>query len=359
MATKRNGVYYIDRYIKGVGRVFRSLDTPDEDVANYRQSVILKLARDDRTDVLEAFKAKQFGIVELVRSAEDGSLRDLVDFRGNPQVSDMKDKFVSDRAAEIMSAARLGQSLTALIKWRPSIKVSNLDSATINQFKRHRLSSGCTGDGVARDLSAIHSFLEWHGGRALARRAFDEVRWPRQSARRTRRLSPDEIKRLLAVARAAEAASVFPYYSIYYTMLAAGLRPYEPSRVRPEDVDQENRLILIRKTKTAAGIRAIPVSDAAIEEALRMATWPRGFPKPTTLVNAFQRHRGRARIDDVILRDLRRTHAQMCREAEKDIIKVRDQLGHTSVEETEAYLGVALAEDRRAMVLAANERMGL
>lgn len=270
---------------------------------------------------------------------------------------DIADEFVRAKSAEIKTAGRYRVSLSVLDSWKPGIKISQLaDPKVIEAFKVHRLQQGRSTDTVSRDLAAIHQLLVWRGGKRLAMRAFDGVRWPRPAPRRTRRLSPDEIRRLLETAYRGKRI----YGDIIYVMLATGLRPSEVLRIRQSDVDERTMSLVVKDSKTAAGQRVVPLAGREVLERIRANGRTVVFPvNPDVLGQAFRKIVRRAGLKDIKPRDLRRSHAQYCRMAEKDIVKVRDQLGHTTVVNTEAYVGATTADERRGMMEGALALMGL
>lgn len=373
MPTKRaSGRYYCDLLLDVVGRINISLKTGVKEVAVERESAIRRLAREEEWAALRALKAGKVGIAELTDACRRGAsaVHALVARQDDPKIEGLIDDFVSEKGAEIKTAERYGRSLRYLLKWEGAPKGARLSwlmqADTINAYKRSRLGSGQSPDTVCRDLAAIHQLIEWKRGRRAARDAFAEVRWPRPSGRRTRRLSEDEIRRLLKVALETQLSpySRYPYHDIYRTMLLTGLRPSEIERLRVKDVDPERRLLRVADSKTEAGVRWLPLPAAAAPVlAVHLEGKEEGEPVfgiPQALLSQqFRHHARRAKIPDVKLRDLRRTHAQALREATGDMVKVRDQLGHTTVRHTEFYAGMAGAEERRSDAEEAARILGL
>jgi integrase len=350
--TKRNSVYYMDRRLPVVGRVNRSLETKDANTARYREQVVMRLADKGRFDVLEAFARKAFGAARLTAAVEDGAeaIRRLVEWDGDPRVIDIVDDFVKFKSLEIKTADRYGRSLKSLVQWKPELRVSQLNSATIEAFKKYRYENGVSPDAVARDFAAIAQLLSWKVGKNRARQAFEEVKWPKPGRRRTRRLTPVEIQKLLESVQRPKAKGAF------YLMLTTGLRPSEAERVTAKDLDRGRMVLRVEDSKTATGIREVPVTTAAADIIEKYGTFDLTYKDMGRIFVAAAKKVG---VPNVKLRDLRRTHLQYCRLTEKDVVKARDHAGHTSVEYTERYIGESKVEEHRGMVESAVREMGL
>jgi len=371
MATLRKGVWYTDLILEGVGRLNISLRTRNKEAAERRERILRRLADRGFVDVLTALKERRFSIVQLEAAYEEGprAVRHLVDWKGDPRIEDLLPAFERDKGTEIKTASRYVTSLKHVLKWGPpGARISWLaKSETIERFKRERLANGYSPDTVNRDLAAISQFLIWHGGKRLARRAFDEVRWLRPKPRRTRRLTRDEIKRLLDRAWVEQGLGYrYPWHDIFLIMLGTGLRPGEVCRLRAHNVDLEQNVLRIEDSKTERGLREVPLEGEPLEVLARLkkeAKAPDALLFPglghIAIAKALRRIAERANIKNIVPRDLRRTHAQYCRLAERDIVAVRDQLGHTTSLYTDRYVGESQADERRSMVQGALEMMGL
>jgi integrase len=179
-------------------------------------------------------------------------------------------------------------------------------------------------------------------------------RFPEDPFRRTRVLSPEEEERLFN--------AVIPGYlkSMIRIFLNTGLRRKELFQLTWEDVDFKNRRLFIRETKTFKS-RYIPMNEAVYKEmkALYLQGKRQGlvFLNPKTgkafvdIRRAFYGACRRAKIENLILLDLRRTFATRLLESGVDIISVGQLLGHTSVTTTQIYTMTNQDEKRRAVSL--------
>lgn len=177
-------------------------------------------------------------------------------------------------------------------------------------------------------------------------------KFPEEPFRRKRVLSREEEKRLFAT-------MIPPYLkSMIRIFLNTGLRRKELFQLAWENVNFENRQIFISDTKTSRS-RYIPMNEAVYQEF--KALDPSGKRKGLVFVNpktgeafvdirkAFYGACRRAKIENLILLDLRRTFSTRLLESGVDIISVGQLLGHTSVTTTQRYTMTNQDEKRRAV----------
>lgn len=347
MPIGRGKYYYIDRRLPVIGRLFKTLETQDSHVAAYREGVIRGLADRGRFDLLRNLVDGMYSVAELVDAVEHGTEHQLLEYRGNPKLADVIDAFVAEKGKEIRTVDRYARSMHAFMRWGATM-VADINPSTIEQYKRDTKAKGRKNSGINRDLVALRQFLTWFAGRGAARQVFNDVTMLPPAPRRTRRLTPGEIARLLE-------ATLAPYRVMFIVMLETGLRPSEACRIEWGDIDVINLTLRVKDSKTAAGERLLPISPRLVG----LLQNNRVHVSPSELSLAFSRIAKKAGLKDVQLRDLRRTHLQYCRLSDGDVVKQRDQAGHTSVKHTEAYLGESNVEERRPMVEAAVTAMGI
>ena len=132
-------------------------------------------------------------------------------------------------------------------------------------------------------------------------------------------------------------------------MIYSGLRAGEFLALTPDDVDTEARFVTVRKAKTAAGKRRVPIcaKTAPFWQARKDAPAPNGFlirsgnlPNPATRYKAFK-----ARFETVfssdglsphLPHDTRHTAASMLHAAGVDPYVVKRILGHAAQDITES-----------------------
>jgi integrase len=145
-------------------------------------------------------------------------------------------------------------------------QLSSISVARINEFKRRRLNDGVKAATLNRDLRFLSQILkEAERERFLARSPFDLAKFFKNelSDRRPPHiLSEREEVKLLAVCS--------PRLTLLVTLgVETGMRTGEMLALKWEDIDFAASVIQVSKSKTRAGIRAIPLSRRCIAELLR------------------------------------------------------------------------------------------
>lgn len=285
------------------------------------------------------------------------------------------EKFIREHLKNIKhsAATRYGVSLKHLDEHFGGKMLHQVTSAEMSDFETKRRVAGVTSSTIRRDLSCLSSLMtsavDWEWVEANPVPAFLKRRAKRglkEGAARTRYLTDEEERRLIAAAMSSE------------TRTKNGKRPGKPTCVREaiilaidtglrreelfgltwKQVDMIRGLI-DTGTKTKSGrARKVPVSDRA---RTILGTLPRHVECPYVLLNPAtgtryaQMNKGlkaaarRAKVADLQWHDLRRTAG--CRWLQrhgKSKDDVSELLGHSSVLVTEksyAFLdGEALAE---------------
>ena len=206
--------------------------------------------------------------------------------------------------------------------------------------------------------NALGRAVEWG---LIARNPADATSPPRSKTKEMRTLTPQEVERLLAVARDSE------YYPAIFTALWTGMRRSELLGLRWRDLDLilgsisvsqgTHRLpgarTVYEDPKSSKGKRhiAMPPSltltlsqhrerQAALRQVLGrdldlddlVFTWPDGRPMlPNSLTHAFSKMAAKANLADAHLHSLRHTHASlMLREGVSPKV-VQERLGHANI----------------------------
>ena len=163
----------------------------------------------------------------------------------------------------------------------------------------------------------------------------------REHSARVRYLSPEETQELLLACRKSSPI----LHTVVVVALATGMRRGEIMGLRWKDVDLENRLITLEKTKNRER-RGIPVSDALFTELTRLPRHidtdllfpsPKKRNQPADMSWRFESAVKAARIEDFRFHDLRHTVASfmaMNRATEREIAEV---LGHKTMAMVERY----------------------
>lgn len=212
---------------------------------------------------------------------------------------------------------RYGASIRNLSAYFGDVRLSNITSDVIEDFKEKRLSGGVCTATVNRDLAVLRRMMK------LARRKkfinespFSDVEFLEERERRPHILSFEEEDRIISAAA--------PHIrALAVLILETGMRSRrEALSLRWSDVDFVNELIRVRESKTRAGERTIPISDRCKTELLR---W-RNFVGPQFSSYVFPNMHDPSKP----LKDLRRSWAKALEDAGLQYFWIYD-LRHTNI----------------------------
>jgi integrase len=232
MIRKRNRIYHIDETVDGQ-RIRQSLETTDWRVANDRAQ-------------------------ELIRQAKEGKLAAHTPPLARMKLPEAFDRYLREREIEISNARHERDCSKPLVTFFGNKRLSQILGDDIRRFQAHRLAQGKKPKTANLEVGLLLRLLK----RAkLRHRVLDDVklltvvREPRQM------LTTEEKSHLF------ETASTRPTWQMAF---CAGLltcftsmRPKELRRLRWADLDPFDRLITVRRSKTEAGTRVIPLNDEA------------------------------------------------------------------------------------------------
>lgn len=173
----------------------------------------------------------------------------------------------------------------------------------------------------------------------------------RQKRRERRIFTPSEIEALEARKE--------PIARQILVLIYTGMRKGEACSLRLSDVDLIERVIYVRKAKTAAGVRAIPIADRIIEDVRQMYSSSRsGYlfenaqhrPYPVTAFNRAFNAEMEALGMDHIPHETRHTFATLLYNAKVDDVATKAIIGHTDIATTHGiYTHESLANLREAI----------
>jgi integrase/recombinase XerD len=133
------------------------------------------------------------------------------------------------------------------------------------------------------------------------------------------------------------------YATIFRMIMETGIMPYELENLSIENIDFEKGIVYVKGYKKHRS-RCFKVSS----ELIAMLKWYfnryDSFPKSRTINKAWQYHRNRIteKLQDVTLKnirlyDLRHYYATMLYHKTKDILLIKQQMGHSRLETTLIY----------------------
>ncbi len=153
----------------------------------------------------------------------------------------------------------------------------------------------------------------------------DGVSRPRVERREFKVLDEEQARLFLA-----RAERESPFFGVYLTAIATGMRISEILDVRWGDVDLLARTISVRCSKTRAGVRRVDLPDVLVRW---LTDRPKGAAgEPVFLrVKANDVRRDLKRFTDIRFHDLRHSHATMGIRAGVHPKVMADRLGHSRI----------------------------
>lgn len=232
---QRNGIHHCDFMVNGE-RYRQTLETSDRREAKQRERDLITLAKEGKlaSGVTAEFARLAFGAaVDRHLKERAVTVIDATIKQENSYFKPMK---------EIFGSKRLNQ----------------IGADDIRQYQASRLALRKHPNTVNHEVKALLRLLK----RAkLASRLRDDVRLLTVKREPREMLTPAEKLRIL------ETAASKPEWDVAYSaaVLTANtsMRPVEIRRLKWEDLDPFGRLITVRRSKTDAGTRVIPLNDEA------------------------------------------------------------------------------------------------
>jgi integrase len=204
---------------------------------------------------------------ELIARASQGKLAPASQQFSKLNVSDALERYLADRAAHVQPESKRSESDHAkpLRDYFGPLPIARIDADSILAYVRHRKDRGLSNTTVNMELGISRRILKrakrWH---------FVEDEVPRLPERRDigRALRPEEKLRLLKIAQSRpewETAYLASVLALNTTMRGCEIR-----QLRWRDVDLMDHSLVIRRSKTLAGERVIPLNANAYAAVMRL-----------------------------------------------------------------------------------------
>jgi integrase len=341
--------FYIDREVAGYGRLYKSLHTRQRAEANYREGLLLELARAGRKRILDAFVAPGKLSIEVIAAAHAAGTLDTL--ATNPVHIRLAD------ATRLALTAKEGQDVTpsTIQRYRESLNhferllgwdapvAGVLTKHEIEGFtaarKRERAKAGT----INNDLVAVQVLATY----ALERGWIKEkpkVTKMRADPRK-RSLSDEERRRYLAALRP-------DYRTLMSLLLFTGMRLGEAEGLKVCDLklDGTRPYLTVLTGKSRHAVRPVPLPACVVKE-LRART---KYMEPGDRVFRLARrttqkeHRRacrQAKIPDYRIHDHRHTAAVSLAQSGVNMVLLQQQLGHGSQEQTSKYAWYQATQD--------------
>ncbi len=226
------------------------------DGQRYRQSL-------HTSDWREAQKQEK----KLITQAEQGKFAPASQRFSKLNITEAIERYLADRAAHVQARSKRSESDHAkpLREFFGVIPIARIDTDSVLAYIRHRKDKGLSNTTVNMEIGILRRVLKrakrWH---------FVEDEIPRLPERRDvgRALQPEEKLRLLKVAQSNpewETAYLASVLALNTTM-----RGCEIKQLRWRDIDLMDHSLVVRRSKTRAGERLIPLNASAYNAILRL-----------------------------------------------------------------------------------------
>jgi integrase len=243
--------------------------------------------------------------------------------------------------------------------WRQAIgdyRLSAADAVLLTEQRNKLLSEGRAGSTVNRYLAALsHAFSTARKWRWIGQNPCGGLRL-NEPPGRTRFLSPDERRRLLAQCRASRQVDVL--YPVVVLALSTGMRQGEILGLTWADVDFKNRTIRLEHTKNGDR-RLVPLYGPAFDAMKGVAkvrridsklVFPGGDPdKPADFRNAWVRALARAKVENFRFHDLRHSAASELAMSGATPSEIAAVLGHRTLAMVKRYAHIADAHTAKVV----------
>lgn len=344
MPTQRkNERYYVKRSFPGIGQIYRSLHTDRLGIARRREEALLSLHRQGHHDVLRAFLEGRVSIQAIQEAHETGRVPDLeADLRrGSATLADACEAFLAHHrpSVKVSTWKRYRCSLNHLRAFHgDGANVAAVLSAdAVQKFRGHRLDLGRARETVNNDIIAVSALCTYAVTKGWVderpERAFKQFDYEA----RDRWIDGNELDLYLTALR--------PAFKVQMMLLVGtGMRLGESEGLRVCDLRLGEGRVVIRRSKTSAGVRNVFVPPW-VAEALTghiaehsLSGADRLFPiARRTVRGEHNRACKLAGIPDYRIHDHRHTAAVQLARAGLPLDHLQKQLGHEKLDMTMRY----------------------
>jgi integrase len=238
-------------------------------------------------------------------------------------------------------------------------KVGEITTLKIEKYRAERLKEGVRKSTTNRELALLKRMfnlaVDW--GYLQENRARKIKQFSEKDNIKERVLSEQEEPRLLE-------ESTDHLKPIITTALNTGMRKSEILNLKWDQIDLEQRFILIENTKSGEN-RTVPINDVLLEVVKNLETNKKSnyvFSNPETsrpfktVRRAFENACRRAGITNMRFHDLRHTFGTRLIQRGVDIVTVQNLLGHHSVTVTQRYTHSNREQKREAVEILARKK---
>jgi len=344
MATRRtNGVYYVKRSFKGVGPIYKTLNTKKKTRALARERVLEVLHQQGRLDLIRSFGDGGVSIDELESSFETGNIPDLSARLRREDVTLAEACRVALRLkAPDVADSSLERYTTGLEHFQQFVgeDVSVRDALTddkVQEFKGHRLAQGVAEQTVNNDMVAVSVLVS----RAMKKKWIEDRPEIKQFDYKAR------IRWLDSGQLASYMATLRPAFRVQMQLLVGtGMRLGETEALRVRDLrlSDGDRRAMVEDSKTTEGVRSVFLPEwvtTALREHIEDHDLDRDDPVFTIPRRTVQQEHARAcklaGLSHYTIHDHRHTAAVHLAKAGMPLNLLQTQLGHKHISMTMKY----------------------
>lgn len=271
----------------------------------------------------------------------------------------------ASRGLAVATMAAYVATFGAFVAWCEShgldyadVPLDSIDEWQRDLFFRRRNSAGRR----AYALSALKSFYDWRSTRGIGRNCTEGARLPKTPKRTPRKYTTVQMQKLFAASRKGITPLVCQRDEAMLILLyATGMRREEIANLRPDQIDMDDRIAVIRIEGKGAKEREVAVEgpamtmlrawlatraelDGVIAETVfftvRRNWWGRPM-RAKTVENAVRALANRAELGEWGVHRFRVTFATRLYDDGMDLERIRILLGHEVIETTRRYIAVS------------------
>lgn len=254
---------------------------------------------------------------------------------------------------EEKSTATIQKYIRDVNAFRCFIGGEEISKESVIRFKQHLLQSGYAPrsiNSMLASLNSLFSFLGWHGCGVKMLRLQNQIYCPEE-----KNLSREEYERLCAAAKEARNDRL---WMILQTICSTGIRVSELKFITVEAVNRGEAAVSCkaktRKVFLVSELRKKLLRYAAQQNITTGPIFVTRTGKPVSRTNIWREMKAlcvRAGVDPrkVFPHNLRHLFARVFYSMEKDLAKLADILGHSSIDTTRIYIVSTGLEHRRKM----------
>ena len=345
--------WYIQRVVRGVGRLQLSTGTKSEALAREYDRMVLDLKELGRLDALRALKAGGVTLSELYANRLPAQLDVLLRRGTSPGLKTLVEEFLDNGAADTGLRDRSMQRYRS--SWRrfwdvlpAAARLGDLTQGFVSAFKRHRqeqaeaLGAPLSPATINRDLAALGAFLTWCADEKDLPIERPKLRYQRESRGRIRWLTGEELA-------AFREHCPFEWWPLFGLLFGTGMTISEAIGLRRTDLALRVRRVSVheeygRKLKRESRSRELSIPETLVAA---LDKWLKARPRePDAAVFAFTYWTARkawnqvckaAEIYGATIHDARHTYAVHAVQDGIPEARLQKLLGHAHPGTTRRY----------------------